>query len=125
MFTGEQISADDALSIGLVNQVVDYDQFYGAVEDFANKLVALSPLSLRLLKGAIKFGMQMDLESATRMESYLFANCFVSEDRIEGVRAFLEKRKPKFKRFWLSFLLRPSYLQHKRVGRAKVKENKK
>ena len=108
-----------------MNKGVDYDQFDGAVENCANKVVALPPLSLRLLKGAIQFGMQMDIESAISMESYLFANCFVSEDRIEGVRAFLEKRKPKFKRFWLSFLLRPSYLQHKRVGRAKVKENKK
>jgi len=99
LFTGEQISADEELSIGLVNQAVDYDQLDGTVEKFADKLIALPPLSLRSLKEAIQFGMQMDLESAIRMESYLFANCFGSEDRIEGVRAFLEKRKPKFKGF--------------------------
>jgi len=83
--------------MGLVNQVVPYDQLDAAVDDFSAKLLALPPLSLRFLKEAVNFGMQMDLESAIRMESRLFANCFGSEDRVEGVRAFLEKRKAEFK----------------------------
>jgi len=97
LFTGDQVSADEAQRIGLVSQVVPYEQLDAAVDSFSEKLLALPPLSLRFLKEAVNFGMQMDLRSAIRMESRLFANCFGSEDRVEGIRAFLEKRKAHFK----------------------------
>ena len=97
LFTGDQVSADEALRMGLVNQTVPYKQLDVTVDRFAAKLLALPPLSLRFLKEAVNYGMQMDLRSAIRMESRLFASCFGSEDRAEGVRAFLEKRTPEFK----------------------------
>jgi enoyl-CoA hydratase len=97
LFTGDQMMADEALRMGLINQVVPYDQLDAAVVRFSEKLLKLPPLSLRFLKEAVNFGMQMDLRSAIRMESRLFANCFGSDDRVEGVRAFLEKREAQFK----------------------------
>jgi len=97
LFTGDQVSAEEALRLGLVNQVVPYEQLDAAVDRFSGKLLTLPPLSLRFLKEAVNFGMQMDLGSAIRMESRLFANCFGSDDRVEGIRAFLEKRKAHFK----------------------------
>lgn len=97
LFTGDQINAQKALDIGLVNQVVPYKELDEAVNTLAQKLCDMPPLSLRFLKEAVQYGMQMDLESAVRMESRLFALCFGTEDKQEGVRAFLEKRKPDFK----------------------------
>lgn len=97
LFTGDQIDAHKALDIGLINQVVSYSELDGAVDNLAQKLCNMPPLSLRFLKEAVQCGMQMDLESAVRMESRLFALCFGTEDKQEGVRAFLEKRKPDFK----------------------------
>jgi enoyl-CoA hydratase len=97
LFTGDQIDAHKALDIGLVNQVVSYAELDEAVENLAQKLCNMPPVSLRFLKEAVQCGMQMDLESAVRMESRLFALCFGTEDKQEGVRAFLEKRRPIFK----------------------------
>jgi enoyl-CoA hydratase len=97
LFTGDQVKADEALRLGLVNQTVPYRQLDEAVDRYSDKLLGLPPLSLRFLKEAVNFGMQMDLSSAIRMESRLFANCFGSEDKAEGIRAFLEKRKAQFK----------------------------
>lgn len=96
LFTGDQIDAQEALRVGLVNRVVPYEGLDAAVDGFVDKLSALPPLSLRFLKEAVNVGMQMDLDSAIRMESRLFAGCFGSEDRAEGIKAFLEKRKPRF-----------------------------
>lgn len=80
-----------------MNQAVAYDQLNTAVDDFSAKLVALPSLSFRFLKEAVQFVMQMDLQGAMRMESRLFANCFGTEDPVEGVRAFREKKSPSLR----------------------------
>jgi enoyl-CoA hydratase len=97
LFLGNKINAVEALQIGLINRVVPYEQLDTTVENLADQLLAMPPLSLRFLKEAVYYGMQMDIDSAIRMEARLFTNCFGSEDRIEGVRAFLGKRKPLFR----------------------------
>lgn len=97
LFTGDQIDAFEALEIGLVHQVVDLDELDAAVARLAEKIMALPAVSLRFLKEAVNVGMQMDLHAAVRMEARLFAACFGTEDRREGVKAFVEKRTPNFK----------------------------
>lgn len=97
VMTGDIISAEEAYKIGLVNKVVPHNQLDIEVNSLAKKLCERPPLGLQMIKEAINYGMQMDLYSAIRMEARLFNILFNSEDKKEGMRAFLEKRKPVFK----------------------------
>ena len=65
--------------------------------EFANRIAEKSPIALRLAKEAVKTAARSTLDEGLRREIDLFALCFSSEDKDEGVRAFLEKRKPEFK----------------------------
>jgi enoyl-CoA hydratase/carnithine racemase len=97
MMTGDIISAEEAYRIGLVNRVVPHNQLDAEVDSLAKKLCEWPPLGLQMVKEAINYGMQMDVYSAIRMEARLFNILFNSEDKKEGMTAFLEKRKPIFK----------------------------
>jgi len=97
MLLGEQISADEAERLGLVNRVVPADEFDAAVAGWASKLAASSPVMLRLGKDAIF--RQQDMEFADALE-YLrsqLAVAFGTEDLREGISAFFEKRDPDWK----------------------------
>jgi enoyl-CoA hydratase len=96
LMTGDIISAQEALQIGLVNQVVPHDQLDEAVEKLARKLCERPPLGLQMVKETVNYGLQMDLNSGIRLEARVFNILFNSEDRKEGLSAFLEKRKPVF-----------------------------
>lgn len=96
MMTGDIISAEEAYRIGLVNRVVPHHQLDAEVDGLAKKLCERPPLGLQMVKEAIDYGVQMDLYSAIRMEARLFNILFNSEDKREGMAAFLEKRKPIF-----------------------------
>ena len=93
---GEIISADTALAIGLVNHVVPADQLETKTMEIANRMAEKSPVALRLAKESVKLASRSNLDEGLRREVDLFALCFSTEDKNEGVSAFLEKRKPAF-----------------------------
>ena len=97
ILTGEIINADTALAIGLVNHVVPADQLETKTMEIANRMAEKSPIALRLAKESVKLASRSNLDEGLRREVDLFALCFSSEDKNEGVNAFLEKRKPEFK----------------------------
>jgi enoyl-CoA hydratase len=97
IFTGDPISAQEALNIGLVNQVVAPEQLDAAVEKICQKIAARGPVALHMAKVALNNGAQADLRTALEIEARCFSLCFGTQDRVEGMNAFLEKRKPDFK----------------------------
>jgi enoyl-CoA hydratase len=97
ILSGEIINAETALQIGLVNHVVPADQLQTKTTEIANRIAEKSPIALRLAKEAVKLAGRSNLDEGLRREVDLFALCFSSEDKNEGVRAFLEKRKAEFK----------------------------
>jgi enoyl-CoA hydratase len=97
ILTGEIIDAQTAFAIGLVNHVVTADQLETKTMEIANRIAEKSPVALRLAKEAVKLASRSNLDEGLRREVDLFALVFSSEDKDEGVKAFLEKRKPEFK----------------------------
>jgi enoyl-CoA hydratase len=97
ILTGEMISAEEAERLGLVNYAVEPDQLEAKTMEIAQKIAAMSPVALAMAKTAVKNAARMNLREGLDSEVDLFALCFSSEDKEEGVRAFLEKRKPEFK----------------------------
>lgn len=96
ILTGEMIDAQEAWRIGLVNKVVPADELQAAVRELALKLAAKSTVAMKFCKEAVQNGMEMDLPHACKYEADLFALSFSTADQKEGMRAFLEKRKPVF-----------------------------
>ncbi|MGB9616567.1 MAG: enoyl-CoA hydratase/isomerase family protein [Desulfomonilaceae bacterium] len=94
---GEALSAQEALRIGLLNRVVPRNELDAAVQEVADKLAAKSPVALHMAKVAIDQGLQADLRTGLQIEARCFSLCFGTEDRIEGMKAFLEKREAAFK----------------------------
>jgi len=97
ILTGEIIDARTAFSIRLVNHVVPADQLQAKTLEMANRIAEKSPVALQLAKEAVKLASKSNLDEGLRREVDLFALCFSTEDKNEGVSAFLEKRKPAFK----------------------------
>ena len=97
ILTGDIIDARTAYQIGLVNMVVPAAELEAKTMDVANRIAEKRPIALRLAKEAIKTASRSLLDEGLRREIDLFALCFSTEDKEEGVRAFLEKRKPDFK----------------------------
>jgi enoyl-CoA hydratase len=97
ILSGEIINAQEAFRIGLVNHVVPADQLEAKTMEIANRIAEKSPIALRLAKEAVKLASRSNLDEGLRREVDLFALCFSSEDKDEGVNAFLEKRKAEFK----------------------------
>ena len=97
ILTGEIIDAKTAYSIGLVNHVVPADQLQTKTMEIAQRIAEKSPVALQLAKEAVKLASRSNLDEGLRREVDLFALCFSTEDKNEGVSAFLEKRKPAFK----------------------------
>ena len=91
------ISAQEAEKIGLVNRVVPHDQLMPTVMALANKMAKNAPQVLRLAKESIYRSLSSDLETAFTRESEVQRECFYSEDFLEGLTAFTEKRKAQFK----------------------------
>ena len=97
ILTGEIINAQEAFRLGLANHVVPADQLQTKTMEVANRIAEKSPVALRLAKEAVKAASRSNLDEGLRREVDLFALCFSSEDKDEGVSAFLEKRKADFK----------------------------
>ncbi len=96
ILTGEMIDAQTALTLGLVNRVVPHEELEARTMEMANLIAGMSPVALRLAKEAVKTAARSTLDEGLRREVDLFAICFSSKDKDEGVRAFLEKRTPEF-----------------------------
>jgi enoyl-CoA hydratase len=97
ILTGEIIDAQTAYSYGLVNTVVAAGELEAKTMEIANRIAEKSPIALRMAKEAVKTASRAPLDEGLRREIDLFALCFSSQDKDEGVTAFLEKRKPEFK----------------------------
>ncbi len=97
LYTGDFIDAQEAYRLGLVNKVVPVDNLMDAAKELARKLMNNPPLSVKFTKRAVNVGMQLDLASALEYEAYCAVIVGASEDRIEGFKAFVEKRKPVYK----------------------------
>lgn len=97
MFTGRHVSADEALAHGLVNKVVPGADLMETALEMADAIAAKPPLSISFIKGAINTGMQVGLEAGLQYERLNAAIVLQSEDRTEGMKAFVEKRKPVFR----------------------------
>jgi len=96
ILTAEPVDAQEALAIGLVSAVVPGDRLMAEAEAVAGRIAERGPLAVRYAKEAIARGLDMTLEQALRYETDLTVILQTTEDRAEGVRAFLEKRKPRF-----------------------------
>ncbi|MEX0785070.1 MAG: enoyl-CoA hydratase-related protein, partial [Dehalococcoidia bacterium] len=94
---GEEIDAQEALRIGLVSGVYPKEQLLGEAEALAQRMASRGPIALRYAKEAVRRGLDQPLDQALRYETDLTVILQSTEDRAEGVRAFLEKREPKFK----------------------------
>jgi enoyl-CoA hydratase len=97
ILTGDMIDAQTALQFGLVNHVYPPAELEAKTMELANKIAEKAPVALQLCKEAVKFAAKSNLDEGLRREVDLFAICFSTEDKEEGVAAFLEKRKPNFK----------------------------
>jgi len=97
IFTGSMISAEEAGNGGLVNRVVSHDRLMPTVLELAGKIAKNPPGVLRLAKESIYRSLTSDLETAFARENEVQIECFYSEDFLEGLTAFVEKRKPQFR----------------------------
>jgi len=97
IYTGKIIPADQALSLGIVNQVFPADSLMEKVMATARKMSTKGRVSLRAAKEAVNNGLDLDLATGLKIEQDGFALCMASEDAKEGTEAFLAKRKPAFK----------------------------
>jgi enoyl-CoA hydratase len=97
ILTGEHISAQEALRIGLVNLVVSAEELDKTVMKIAGKIAEMSPIALLMAKTAINYGTQADIRTGLNMEARCYSLCFGTEDRVEGMNAFMDKRRPQFK----------------------------
>jgi enoyl-CoA hydratase len=97
LFSAEPIDATEALRIGLVNRVVPAGQEVQAALEMARVFAKRAPLSLWFAKSAVNVGLTMPLEAALAFEIGLTSQLFTTEDRAEGLRAFLDKREAQFR----------------------------
>ena len=96
LYTGRQVQADEALSIGLVNQVVSPEELGEAVADMANALANAAPIAIQLTRRELYRGLEGTFDGQLEMELYHQRFIQGSEDSKEGPRAFIEKRAPNF-----------------------------
>lgn len=96
LFTGNNIDAQEAFRIGLVNKVVPNNQLMNEAKKLAGDLAKLPKVGLRMIKSVVNEGIDKDLSTAIEIEKKAFAILFSTEDQKEGINAFLEKRAPKY-----------------------------
>jgi 2-(1,2-epoxy-1,2-dihydrophenyl)acetyl-CoA isomerase len=96
-YTAETISAEDALRLGIVNRVFPNDKFEEETKKIVDALAVAAPVALRDVKRTILADDKKALEAKLDEEIRLQIHCFESEDCLEGLNAFMEKRQPKFK----------------------------
>ena len=97
IFTGKRIGAAEALAIGLVNRVCAPEVLIETCRQMAAEICETGPVAIEQAKYAINFGMETDLSTGLAIESNAYWVCIPTQDRLEGLAAFKEKRKPVYK----------------------------
>lgn len=97
LLTGEMISAEQALQMGLINDVVPQEELLNRAKELANTLVAKPKIATQYIIQTVNEGQDLSLDAGLNLEAELFGNVCGTEDMKEGTAAFLEKRKPVFK----------------------------
>jgi len=97
LLTGTPISADKALAWGLVNEICEPGEVVQNAVEVARRIAGNAPLSVRQIKKSVRYGREMDLRTAFRFEVEAYNHLIHTEDRVEGILAFNERRKPVFK----------------------------
>ncbi len=97
IFTGRRVGADEALQIGLVNKVVAPEKLMEACLEMAAMICETGPIAIQQAKYAINYGLETDLHTGLAIESNAYWITIPTEDRLEGLAAFREKRKPVYK----------------------------
>ena len=97
ILTGNMISAKKAEDWGLVNMVTDEEKLEEVTMELANQIVEKSPFATKRAKKSIKLAANASLKKGLKEEQELFVECFKSNDGKEGIKAFIDKRKPEFK----------------------------
>ena len=95
IYTARNIKADEALRIGLVNAVYPQEELLGVAKKMAGNIAQNAPIAVRACKKAINDGLDAKMDDAIVIEEKLFGSCFATHDQVEGMSAFLEKRKEK------------------------------
>jgi enoyl-CoA hydratase/carnithine racemase len=97
ILTGKRIDAQEALRLGLVEQVVPHEQLMQTVDALALTISSRAPLAVKYAKEAVVRGQELSLEEGLRVEAELYTLLRTTEDRMEGAQAFKEKRPPRFR----------------------------
>jgi enoyl-CoA hydratase/carnithine racemase len=97
ILTARPFTADKALDWGVLNQICEPTELLKTAKDTARVIAGNAPLSVRQAKKAIQNGLQVDLHTGLRIEIEAYNHLVPTEDRREGIRAFVEKRRPAFK----------------------------
>ena len=97
IFTGQRVDAQEALNIGLVNKICEPKDLMEACHKMAAMICETGPVAIEQAKYAINYGLETDMHTGLAIESNAYWVCIPTEDRLEGLAAFKEKRKPVYK----------------------------
>ncbi|MBN3524822.1 enoyl-CoA hydratase-related protein [Paenibacillus apiarius] len=97
LLTGDTMTAEEALRCGLINKVAPVEVYFGEALKLAQRIAAMPPLSVRLIKQAVRKAQDLPLAEGLDYEHHCFHLLFASDDQKEGMQAFLEKRSPQFR----------------------------
>lgn len=97
LLTGDTVDAQEALRLGIVSKVVPLADLLPTAKEIAQRIAGNAPLAVKALKRLVNQGLDMPLAHALEMDKYMFGPLRDTEDRIEGRKAFQEKRKPRYK----------------------------
>ncbi len=97
IFTGRRVNAEEALEIGLVNKICEKDQLLDECKKMANMILETGPIAIEQAKYAVNAGIETDIHTGLGIESNAYWLTIPTEDRLEGLKAFREKRKPVYK----------------------------
>jgi enoyl-CoA hydratase len=97
IFTGFMMTAEEALAVGLADKVVKTEELMVVCKETAKTIMTKAPVAVMMAKKAINLGLDIDLATGVAYEAEAYTTCFATEDRVEGMSAFLEKRAAAFK----------------------------
>jgi len=97
IFTGNFVSAEELARVGLINHVVKEEELYEKLNQIVKKILSKSPIHIAVAKQAINYTLEAPISTGLRVETELFKQIFETEDTREGIKAFLEKRRPEWK----------------------------